>query len=85
MEEPEEKAEEPEEKPEEKPEEEPREKGEIMRHAMRLVNSKGKSAVDHANMMAKRMQETGDEDDQDFWNKIAQQVELLVFEIPPDE
>ena len=63
----------------------PKERGEIMRHALMLVNSKGKSAVDHANKMAKRMKETGDEDDQEFWNKIAQQVELLVLEIPPDE
>ena len=63
----------------------PEEKGEIMRHALMLVNSKGDGAVDHANKMAERMQETGDEDDQAFWNKIAQQVELLVFESPPDE
>ena len=39
---------------------------------------------DHANKMAERMQETGDEDDQVFWNKIAAQVELLVLENPPD-
>ncbi len=62
----------------------PMEKGEIMRHAARLVNSMGDSAVDHAKKMAKRMQETGDKDDQAFWNKIAQQVELLVFENPSD-
>ena len=62
----------------------PKEKGEIMRHAMRLVKSKGDGAVDHANKMAERMQETGDEDDQVFWNKIAAQVELLVLENPPD-
>ncbi len=63
----------------------PKEKGEIMRHAIRLVKSKGDGAVDHANKMAKRMEETGDEDDQAFCNKIAQQVELLVFENPQDE
>ena len=63
----------------------PKETGEIMRHALMLVNSKGDGAVDHANKMAERMQETGDEDDQSFWNKIAQQVELLVFESPPDK
>ena len=63
----------------------PKEKGEIMRHAIRLVKSKGDDAVHHANKMVKRMEETGDEDDQAFWNKIAQQVELLVFENPQDE
>ncbi len=60
-------------------------KGEIMRHALMLVNSKGDGAVDHANKMARRMQDTGDEEDQEFWNKIAQQVELLVLEHSPDE
>ncbi len=63
----------------------PREKGEILRHAMLLVTSMGAGAVDHANKMVKRMQKTGDEEDQVFWNKIAQQVELLVVELPPDE
>ena len=62
----------------------PKETGEIMRTAMRLVSSKGDGAVDHANKMAERMQDTGDEDEQEFWNKIARQVELLVFERPPD-
>ena len=52
----------------------PKGKGEIMRHAVRLVKSKGGGAVDHANKMAERMQETGDEDEQVFWNKIAAQV-----------
>ena len=63
----------------------PKEKGEIMRHAVRLVKSKGDEAVDHANKMAKKMRETGDEEDQAFWDKIAKQVELLVFENPLDE
>jgi hypothetical protein len=63
----------------------PRETGEIMRHALMLVNSKGEGAIDHANKMARRMEDTGNEEDQDFWNKIAQQVELLVDERPPDE
>ena len=62
-----------------------KETGEIMRHALLLVNSKGDGAVDHANKMARRMQDTGDEEDQEFWNKIAQQVELLVFENLQDE
>ena len=65
--------------------EKPRETGEIMRHALMLVNSKGEGAIDHANKMARRMQDTGDEKDQEFWNKIAQQVELLVDEHPPEE
>ena len=56
-----------------------------MRHAVRLVKSKGDGAVDHANKMAEMMQEEGDKEDQEFWNKIAKQVELLVFENPPDE
>ena len=63
----------------------PRETGEIMRHALMLVNSKGDGAVDHANKMVERMRDTGDEEDQEFWNKIAQQVELLVAEPPADE
>ncbi len=63
----------------------PRETGEIMRHALMLVNSKGDGAVEHANKMAERMRDTGDEEDQEFWNKIAQQVELLVAEHPADE
>ena len=65
--------------------EKPRETGEIMRHALMLVNSKGEGAIDHANKMARRMEDTGDEEDQEFWNKIAQQVELLVDERPPEE
>ncbi len=65
--------------------EKPREKGEILRHAMLLVTSMGGGAVDHANKMVKKMQKTGDEEDQVFWSKIAQQVELLVVEYPPDE
>ena len=56
-----------------------------MRHAIRLVKSKGEGAVNHANKMVERMQEEGDEEEQAFWNKIAKQVELLVFENPPDE
>ena len=42
---------------------EPKEKGEVMRHAVRLIKSKGDHAVDHTNMMAERMQDTGDEKD----------------------
>jgi hypothetical protein len=64
--------------------EKPMEKGEIMRHAVMLVNSMGDRAVDHAHKMAERMQESGDEEDQKFWSNIVQQVELLVLERPPD-
>ncbi len=64
--------------------EEPKEKGEIMRHATRLVNTMGDGAVDHAKKMAERMQDEGDEENQAFWNRIAQQVELLVMENPSD-
>ena len=63
---------------------EPKDKGEIMRHAVMLVKTRGDSAVDHANKMAKSMQETGDEDDQEFWKRIAAQVELLVHEYPQE-
>jgi len=59
-------------------------KGEIMRHAVMLVGTKGDKAVDHANRMAKRMEEAGKEEDREFWNKIAKQAELLIFEGPPE-
>ena len=55
-----------------------------MRHAMMLVTSKGDDAVDHANKMVKRMEAEGDEEGQAFWDKIAQQVELLVYKQPRD-
>ena len=55
-------------------------KGEIMRNAQRLLKAKGNGAVGYAEKMAERMQETGEENDQVFWEKIAAQVELLVYE-----
>ena len=58
----------------------PKTKGEIMRNAQLLVSSKGDGALDHAEMMAERMHEMGSEEDQAFWEKIAAQVELLVYE-----
>ena len=64
--------------------EKPKEKGEIMRNAQRLLTTRGDGALGYAKKMAERMQDTGDEEDQAFWDKIAQQVELLVFENPPD-
>ncbi len=51
-----------------------------MRNAQLLVCSKGHRAIDHAEMMVERMHETGSEEDQAFWEKIAAQIELLVYE-----
>ena len=51
-----------------------------MRNAQRLVMAKGDGAVAYAEKMAERMQETGEEDDQAFWERIAAQVELLVYD-----
>lgn len=60
------------------------EKGEIMRNARRLVKYRGEGALAHAQHIAKRMQEEGDEDNAAFWERIAAQVELLIDESPPD-
>jgi hypothetical protein len=60
-------------------------KGEILRNAQRLVQTRGDGAVGYAKKMAERMQETGEVDDQAFWERIAAQIELLVHEYPPDE
>ena len=51
-----------------------------MRRALMLMKSKGQGALEHANMMAESMQETGDKDDQVYWRKIATQIELLIEE-----
>ena len=51
-----------------------------MRNAQLLVKSKGEQALDYAREMAERMQDEGDEKDVAFWERIAQQVELLVEE-----
>ncbi len=51
-----------------------------MRNAQLLVSSKGKGALNHAEKMVERMHEIGSEEDQVFWEKIAAQVELLVYE-----
>ena len=56
------------------------EKGEILRNARRLVQTKGDSALGHAKKMAKRMRETGEEDDRAFWERIASQVDLLIYQ-----
>ncbi len=56
------------------------EKGEILRNARRLVQAKGDAALPYAEKMAKTMQETGEEDDQAFWERIASQVDLLIHD-----
>ena len=56
------------------------EKGEILRNARRLVQAKGDGALSYAEKMVKKMQETGEEDDQAFWERIASQVDLLIYE-----
>ena len=56
------------------------EKGEILRNARRLVQAKGDGALDYAEKKAKRMREAGEEDDQAFWERIATQVDLLIYE-----
>ena len=58
----------------------PGSKGEVMRNAQRLVKTKGDKALVYAEKMAKRMQDTGEEEDQVFWNRIASQVDLLLYE-----
>ena len=56
------------------------EKGEILRNARRLVKTKGDGALGYAEKMAKKMRDTGEEDDQAFWERIASQVDLLIYE-----
>ena len=64
--------------------EEPQGKGEIMRNAQLLVTSKGAGAAKYANDMLESVRKAGDERDIAFWEKIAAQVELLVYELPED-
>ena len=45
-----------------------------------LIKSKGDAAVDDTKKMVAKMEETGDEDDLVYWEKIAKQVELLLYE-----
>ena len=44
------------------------------------LQTKGDSALGYAEKMAKRMRETGEEDDQAFWERIASQVDLLIYQ-----
>ena len=71
--------------PGEKPQgEEPQGKGEIMRNAQLLVTSKGAGAAKYANDMLESVRNAGNQHDIAFWEKIAAQVELLVYELPED-
>ena len=56
------------------------EKGEILRNARRLVQTKGDSALGYAEKMAKRMRDPGEADDPAFWERIASQVDLLIYQ-----
>ncbi len=58
----------------------PKDKGEIMRNAQRLISARGDGALGYAKRMAERLQETGDENDQEFWERIAAQIELITYE-----
>lgn len=55
-------------------------RGEIMRRAQLLIKGKGDDALDYANKMAARKEELGEEEDFAYWEKIAKQVELLLYE-----
>ena len=55
-----------------------------MRNARRLLKYRREGALGHANRMAERMKENGDEKNQTFWERIAAQIELLDQEIPQD-
>ena len=53
---------------------------EVGRVAERLVKSRGISAADYATMKIKVMEETGDEENQTYWEKILEKVEKLLYE-----
>lgn len=55
-----------------------------MRNAQVLVKSKGAGAAQYTNDMVETMRKAGNEHDTAFWEKIAAQVELLVFELPEE-
>ena len=62
-----------------------KDKGGIMRNAQRLLKARGDDALGYAKKMAERMQKEGDEEEQAFWERIATQIDLLIYEAPPDE
>ena len=64
---------------------EPKGKGEIMRNAQRLLKTRGDGALGYSKKMTERMQKEGDEEEQAFWERIATQIDLLIYETPPDE
>ena len=53
---------------------------EVSRVAERLVKSRGISAADYAAMKINAMEETGDEENQKYWEKILEEVEKLLYE-----
>ena len=53
---------------------------EVSRVAERLVKSRGISATDYATMKIKVMEETGDKENQTYWEKILEKVEKLLYE-----
>ena len=50
-------------------------KREIQRAAARLIKVRSKRALSYANAQIEVMSETGDEEDQVYWEKIAAEVE----------
>lgn len=53
---------------------------EIMRTALRLIKYKGPEALEYANHKVEVVLDSGDEEDQAYWKKISQQIELLLFQ-----
>ena len=51
-----------------------------MRNAERLLKAKGNGALAYAEKIAERMQELEKDEDQVFWEKIAKQIDLLLYE-----
>lgn len=49
-----------------------------MGKAQMLMKIKGDGALEHANMMAERMQKANDEEYLVYWQKIVTQIELLI-------
>ncbi|NQU59066.1 MAG: hypothetical protein HQ513_17680 [Rhodospirillales bacterium] len=41
--------------------------GEVMRNAQKLVISRGDDALEYARMMAEKLQDAGEKEDQAFW------------------
>jgi len=54
--------------------------GEIMRSALRLIKARGDAALDYAIKKSEAIRDTGDEEDQTYWEKITRQIEILLYE-----